>query len=412
MKARSIARNVDLLGAVDWDRRQFESLMPLPDGTSYNSYLIRGTEATALVDTVDPTMLDVLLGQLANVPKIDYIVTQHAEQDHSGSLPAIIAKYPEAQIVCSTKCKPMLLELLPLPEDRIVTVEDGETLSLGDKTLRFVYTPWVHWPETMVTYLEQDRILFTCDFFGSHLATSEIYADESRVYAPAKRYYAEIMMPFRKFVQGNLDKLAELTGGVAGSDLALICPSHGPIYNRPAFILGAYRDWAFGDPKNIVVLPYATMHGGTKLMVDYLVSALVERGVIVEQINLAELDLGKLSIALVDAATIVIGTPTVLGGPHPAAAYAAFLANVLKPKAQFLSVIGSYGWSGRTVEQLTSLLGNLRVEFIPPVLSKGLPGGADFVALDELAEAIAAKHTEIGARQSAERNNLDVVSPN
>lgn len=377
-----------MIGAVDWDRRLFDALIPLPDGTSYNAYLVRGSEKTALLDTVDPAAEHVLMRQLADVDQVDYVVTHHAEQDHSGSIPAVLEKYPAAKVVCSTKCKGMLTDHLGLSDERVVTVEDGEVISLGDKTLRFVYTPWVHWPETMVTYLAEEKILFSCDFFGSHLATSELYADLLRVYEPAKRYYAEIMMPFRAVIQRNLDKLKDY-------EVRLIAPSHGPLYNKPELIVDAYRDWVLGPPKNVVTLPYVSMHDSTKLMVEHLVYALVERDVRVERFSLPDSDLGKLAMSLVDAATIVIGTPTVLAGPHPTAAYAAFLANALRPKVKYASVIGSYGWGGKAVEQLTEMLPNLKLAVLAPVLSRGLPKADDYAALDRLADTIAAKHADL-----------------
>ena len=367
MKPRQIREKVYWMGAVDWDRRLFDSLIPLPDGTSYNAYLVEGSEKTALMDTVDPNKADVLLSQLQDVAQVDYVVAHHAEQDHSGSIPQVLARYENAKVVATPKAKEMLIDLLSIPADRFLTVEDGQTLSLGDKTLEFVYTPWVHWPETMVTWLQQDRILFTCDFFGSHLATTDLYVtDEARVYEAAKRYYAEIMMPFRRIIQRNLEK-------IEGYDVGLIAPSHGPMYDNPAFIVDAYRDWVSDTPKNVVVLPYISMHGSTRRMVEHLVSALAERGVTVHQFDLAVTDIGKLAIALVDAATIIIGTPTVHVGPHPDVFYAAYLANALRPKARFASIIGSYGWSSKAVEQIAGLIPNLKVEVLDPVLCKGYP---------------------------------------
>jgi len=376
------------MGSVDWDSRLFDSLIPLPDGTSYNAYLIEGSEKTVLLDTVDPSMANELLAQLEGVSKIDYVVSQHAEQDHSGTIPQVLEKYPDAKIISTPKAKGMLGDLLPIPEESFLTVKDGETLSLGDKTLKFIHTPWVHWPETMVTYLEEDRILFSCDFFGSHIATTDLFvSDEGRVYEAAKRYYAEIMMPFRGVIKKNLEKLESF-------DIEMIAPGHGQIFPNPAFIMNAYRDWIFSPPRNAVVLPYVSMHASTKRMVAYFVAALVEKGVRVELFNLAVTDIGKLAMALVDAATIVVGTPTILAGPHPYAAYAAFLANALRPKAKFLSIIGSYGWGGKTVETLAGMIPNLKVEVLEPVLCKGVPSETDFKALDRLAGTIAQKHKE------------------
>ncbi len=380
------------VGAIDWDRRLFGSLIPLPDGTSYNSYLIKGSEKTALIDTVDPTMQEVLLNHLSElgVKSIDYVVANHAEQDHSGAIPQVLGRYPEAKVVCTPKCKGMLIDLLMIPEVKFITVNDKETIPLGDRTLEFIHAPWVHWPETMLTYLREDKILFPCDFFGSHLATTDLYVrDGGQVYEAAKRYYAEIMMPFRTNIQKNLEKIKDYT-------IDIIAPSHGPIYDKPEFILKAYHSWVFDEPKNIVVLPYISMHGSTRKMVEYLVEALAQRGVAVKQFDLAVTDIGKLAMSLVDAATIVIGAPNVLAGPHPNVVYATVLANALKPNLKFVSIIGSYSWGGKTVEQLAGMIPNLKVEILEPVLSKGFPKEADFKALDNLATTIAEKHKEYG----------------
>ncbi len=390
MKARQIKPNVYWVGAIDWDRRLFDSLIPLPDGTSYNAYLVRGSQKVALIDTVDPSMTDILMAYLENVLVIDYVIANHAEQDHSGSIPQVLAKYPDVKVVTTPKGKDILMALLLIPEDRFITVSDGETLSLGNKTLEFIHAPWVHWPETMLTYLREDRILFPCDLFGSHLATTNLYvSNEGQVYEAAKRYFAEIMMPFRTSIEKHLEKLSSYK-------IDVIAPSHGPLYDKPLFILEAYRSWVFGSPENIVVLPYISMHGSTQKMVEYFVGALADKGVTVKQFNLVATDIGKLAIALVDAATMVIGTPTVLVGPHPNVAYAAFLANALRPKLQFISIIGSYGWGSKAVEQITGMIPNLKAEVLTPVISKGFPREEDFKALDNLASTIADKHKEYG----------------
>jgi len=390
MHKRKVKERVYWLGAIDWDRRLFDSLIPLPDGTTYNAYLVQGSEKTALLDTVDPPETEVLMGELAGVDKIDFVVSHHAEQDHSGAIPRVLERFPEARVLVTPKAKGMLMDLLRIPEDTFVTVEDGETLSLGDKTLKFIHTPWVHWPETMVTYLEEDRILFSCDFFGSHIATSDLFVtDPGRVYEAAKRYFAEIMMPFRGVIEKNLEKLK-------GYDIQMIAPSHGQIYDRPDWIMEAYRDWVVGAPRNLVVLPFVSMHGSTRQLVDGLASRLAGHGVSVELFNLTVTDIGKLAMALVDAATVVVGAPTVLAGPHPLAAYATLLANALRPKAKYLSIVGSYGWGGKTVETLAGMIPNLKVEVLEPVLCRGGSSGTALEAVDRLAGTIADKHRENG----------------
>jgi len=384
--------NVYSIRAIDWDRRVFDELIPLPEGTTYNAYLVEGSEKTALLDTVDPTKTDALLGSLtaSGIEKIEYVVSHHGEQDHSGSIPAILARYPKAKVVTNAKCKAMLLDLLHIDEERFITIQDGQTLSLGDKTLQFFDTPWVHWPETMVTYLAPDKILFSCDFFGSHLASSSLYVDdEPLAFESAKRYYAEIMMPFRSIIKKNLEKVGRLS-------IEMIAPSHGPIHDKPGYILDAYKGWVSDAVKNEVVLAYVSMHESTRLMAAYFTKALIRRGIVVRQFNLAVTDLGRLAIAMVDAATIVLGSPTVLTGAHPKAAYAAFVANALRPKTRFASVIGSFGWGGKMVEQLTGLLTAMKVDVLTPVIAKGRPKDEDYLALDMLAERILAKHREIG----------------
>jgi flavorubredoxin len=392
MKPREFNPGIFSVGAVDWDRRLFDSLIPLPDGTSYNAYLIKGSEKTALIDTVDRKMPEILLNNLdlLGIKRLDYIIANHAEPDHSGAIPQVAARYPEAQIVCTPRCKDLLIDLFHLPAEKFKTVNDLETIPLGGRTLEFIHAPWVHWPETMLTYLREDKILFPCDFFGSHIATTDLYVtDEGRVYEAAKRYYAEIMMPFRAQIRNNLEKIKDY-------EFKLIAPSHGPMYGKPEFIIKAYHDWVYDEPKNTVVIPYISMHGSTKKMVDYLVSSLAVKGVNVEQFDVSVADIGKLAMALVDAGTIIIGTPTVMVGPHPLIAYAAVLANALKPKAKYASIIGSYGWGTKAVETIAGLIPNLKVEIIPPVICKGQPREADFQALEKMAETIALKHKESG----------------
>ncbi len=390
MGVQRIKDRIFSVGSRDWDRRLFDELIPLPDGTSYNSYLIRGSEKTALIDTVDPPKTEELISTLKklNVTKIDYLVSNHAEQDHSGSIPDLLEIYPEAKVIANEKCRLFLMDLMEIPETSFQTVSDGDVLSLGDKTLKFIFTPWVHWPETMCTFLPEDKILFSCDFFGSHLATSDLFVrNPAKVIEDAKRYYAEIMMPFRGVVKKNIEKIEAL-------DFEMIAPSHGPVYSDSKIILDAYRNWVSDKVENQVVIAYVSMHGSTEKMMFYLMERIMEKGISVKFFNLIKTDLGQLAMSLVDSATLILGTPTVLTGPHPAAVYAATLVNVLKPKLKFATVVGSYGWGGRTLEMIQNSLSNLKAEFLDPVLIKGHPKAADYGLLDKLADTIATKHQE------------------
>lgn len=389
MNARLIRNGIYAVGVQDWSRRLFDSLIPLPDGTSYNSYLIEGSEKTAIIDTVDPAFFEEYRSNLAGLKRLDYIITLHSEQDHSGSIPMLLELFPAAEVICSPKAKDLLVEHLLLDPAKLRAVEDNEVISLGDKSLRFIYTPWVHWPETIVAYLAEEKILFSCDFLGSHSASSEIYDNgEPAVLEAAKRYYAEIMMPFRTQIRSNLQKISPL-------EIELVAPSHGPIWNHPNIIISAYEDWVSDKLQNKVVIPFISMHGSTAKMVDTLSKELIRRNVKVELFDLSVTDIGKLAMALVDAATIVIGSPTVHVGPHPMVAYAAILANAIKPKARFAAVIGSYGWATKVVDKLLGLVPNLQVEVLGAVLCKGEAKDPTKKELIALAELIANKHAEL-----------------
>jgi len=390
MIVKEIADGIYFMGAMHWDRRLFDELIPLPDGTSYNAYLIKD-EKIALIDTVDPSKRNELLESLdeMNVQRIDYIVSHHTEQDHSGAIPDILEKYKEAKVIASKLGKELLKEHLLIPEEKIIAVEDGQNISLGKRSLQFISAPWVHWPETVLSYLREDKILFTCDLFGSHLATSRIYADENpRIYESAKRYYAEIMMPFRNKIKKYLERLEQM-------EIKMIAPSHGPIYRKPEDIFKAYEDWVSDKVKKEVIIAYVSMHGSIEVMVRHFIKALEENGLPYKLFNLTVTDIGELAMALVDASTLVLATPTVLTGMHPLALYAFYLANALNPKTKFVSMIVSYGWGGKVIEQAKSMF-KLKAELIEPVIARGYPKEKDFDALNALARKIAEKHKEKG----------------
>lgn len=374
--------------AIDWDRKLFDELVPLPEGTTYNAYLVKGSEKTALIDTIYPPKTDEFIAAIkkAGIERIDYIVANHAEQDHSGSIPAVLELFPEAKVVTNAKCKRLILDTLPVGRDAFISVGDGHKLSLGDKTLTFLMTPWVHWPDTMCTYVEEAKIAFTCDFLGAHLATTDLFAvDEARLETAAKRYYAEIMMPYRSFSKEATEKVGALA-------LDFIAPSHGPVHNRPAFILDLYRAWTADEPKPKVVIPYVSMYESTAMMVAHLTDRLAERGLAVQPVNVTELDSGEFAMHLVDASTIVFASPTVLSGPHPSVAYAAILTNALHPKAKYAAVIGSFGWEGNLPEIIQSMLPRLDATFFEPVMVKGLPREAALAELDRLVDDIVKAH--------------------
>jgi len=387
---RQLKPGVHALIAIDWDRTLFDELVPLPEGTTYNAYVVIGSEKTALIDSVHPSMTEGFLQALESlgIARLDYIVSNHAEPDHSGAIPAVLARYPEAKVLANVKCRSLLAGSLGLKPEVFTLIKDQQTVSLGDKTLRFMWVPWVHWPDTTFTYVEEDRILFSCDFLGAHLATSDLYADdEARVARAARMYYAEIMMPYRQHAKKYADQLS-------GMAIDLIGPSHGPVYRRPEFILSLYRAWTGDAARPEVVLPYLSMYESTARMVAYLVDRLMEKGVSVRPFNVVDLDSGRFAAALVEASTIIFASPTVLDGPHPSMAAAAYLVNALKPKTRYCGIIGSYGWGNDAMQvSLTQLLPNLAVEWFEPVMAGGVPKQEALAALDRLADDIVEVNT-------------------
>lgn len=384
MITREIKSGILSVGTIDWDRRLFDELVHLPEGTSYNAYLVQGSEKTALIDTAYPAKKAEFLENLekSGIKTIDYIVSNHAEQDHSGCIPAVLELFPEAKVVTNAKARAILIDSLHIAEDRFIEIKDQETLSLGGRTLEFLLVPWVHWPDTMITYVQEDRIAFTCDFFGSHLATSYLYAvEQARVYDAAKRYYAEIMMPFRKIIQKHLARLDSYA-------IDIIAPSHGPVYDKPAFILDAYKDWSSDKARFQVLIPYVSMYESTAAMVNHITHRFMEEGVEVRPFNMIETEIGEFAKALVDASSIIVASPVVLGGPHPSMVYAAYLANALKPKLKIASAVGSSGWGGNLPNQIKDMLKNLDVQFVDPVIVKGMPKEQDLKALDALVAEI------------------------
>ena len=391
MLFKEIKNSVFYAGLNDADRVIFDELIPLEHGTTYNSYIVKGSDKTAVIDTMYPPFSDLYLKNFDEngIDKVDYIIANHGEQDHSGAIPALLNKFPDAIVITNDKCRQNIIEMLLVDESKIRVIQNNEEISLGNKTLQFIMAPGVHWPDTMFTYLKEDNMLFTCDFLGAHLPFSDLYAkNDDKLYSMAKRYYAEIMMPFRTMCKKYIDTVEKINP-------SYILPSHGPIYNNPKFIINAYKDWTDDKPENLVLIPYVSMYGSTEEMVNYVKEGLEKNNIKVKVHDLVRDDLGDLAVNMVDAATILIGASMVLAGPHPIAANACILANALKPKAKFVSFLGSFGWGGKLFETLSSLITTIKPEIIEPVLSKGKPKEDDFKNLDKLIQTITEKHKSL-----------------
>ena len=391
MKFKEIKNNIFYCGLNDCGREFFDELIPLEQGTSYNSYLVKGSEKTALIDTMYPPKTEEYLRNLDEngIEKIDYIIANHGEQDHSGSIPALLEKYPEAVVVTNAKVKDNIKEMLLVSEEKIRVINNEEELSLGDKTLRFIIAPGVHWPDTMFTYIVEDNLLCTCDFLGAHYTFDDIFANNSKeLEHSAKRYFAEIMMPFRTMCKKYTQIIKDLKPD-------MVLPSHGPIYKNPEFILDLYTDWSSDEGKNLVVLPYVSMYGSTEEMIDYIIKGLSAKGIQTLKYDIVRGDLGDFAMALVDATTIVLGSSMVLAGPHPAAFNIAYLIGVLRPKAKIATFVGSYGWGGNLFGKLSEQLAGLKLDMIEPLLVKGKLKKDDYKKLDEIVGQICEKHKSL-----------------
>lgn len=388
---KKINNDIFYCGLNDVNRKMFDELIPLEHGTSYNSYLIKGSEKTAVIDAMYSPKTEEYLQMFdkAAIDDIDYIILNHGEQDHSGSIPAMLKKYPNAIVVTNAKCADNIKNMLFVPSEKIKVITDGEELALGNYTLKFILAPGVHWPDTMFTLIKENGYLFTCDFLGAHYTFDEIFADESEeLMRSAKRYYSEIMMPFRTMCK-------KYTALIRSMSPKMILPSHGTIYRNPDFILDLYEDWSGEDGKNLVVIPYVSMYGSTKEMANYLSQQLNKLNIKTVLHDMVSDDLGNLAIALVDATTIVIGAPMVLAGAHPAAVNIAALTGVLRPKAKFASFIGSFGWGGKLTDKMAQSLSGLKLELIAPVIAKGKPMPETFAQLEILAKTIFEKHSAV-----------------
>ena len=390
LDVREISDEVYWVGARDWNRRIFDALIPLPQGTTYNAYLVRGGDKTALIDTVNPGFEEELVARIAQVSdaaSLDYVIMNHAEPDHAGAIPHIMELSKGAQLVTTEKGAKMAQRYYGVPPERITTVQDSDTIGLGGKTLKFIDAPWLHWPETMFTYLVENKVLFPCDFLGFHCAYG-FYDDEVEEFTPfAQRYFGEIMMPFSKMGQKALGKLNDL-------DIQIIAPSHGPIHRNPERILDAYRRWTMGETKAKAIVVYVTMWNSTEAMIKTMVDSLMAEGVEVGLHNLVYADLGDVARDLVDSRAIVLGTPTVLGGMHPLAIYAAHLVKALRPPLKYGAVLSSYGWGGGAVKQAAEILEPTKVEVVGALEVHGPPAAEDYQQIADLGKKLSAKIKE------------------
>jgi anaerobic nitric oxide reductase flavorubredoxin len=374
----SLAPDIFCVGCVDWTVRDFHGY-DARRGTTYNAYLLRD-EQTVLVDAVKEDFSEQLLENIHVAlaaaegdaqRTIDYIVCNHAEPDHSGALPKVLQAFPQTAVVCNEKCRVVLGQYYDTAAWKFQVVGDGDTLPIGRRTLRFLDTPMVHWPESMFTYAAEDRLLFSMDVFGQHLAAAGRLDDElpqAVILDEAKTYYANILMPYPRAVETALAKLAPL-------EIETIAPSHGLVWRSGAVaIRAAYADWIASRPKAKVLVIYDTMWQSTRQMAEAILAGAAQEGVDARLLALGGTSLTQLAAEVLDAAAVAVGSPTLNRNPLPAVAAALSYLQGLRPLGKIGLAFGSYGWGTGGPETVDEGLRAMGWEMLaPPLKSRYRP---------------------------------------
>jgi len=359
MEAVKIADGVYWVGAIDWNARNFHGYVT-PRGTSYNSYLILD-EKIVLIDAVKAPFFNQMVSRIRSVidPKeIEIIISNHSENDHSSGLP-LVQQLTGAPIYASRKgAEHLPLNFGPL---NVVKVNDGEEMSIGKRTLKFVETPMLHWPDSMMTYCKEASILFSMDGFGQHFASSKRFDDEvdaPTLFEEAAKYYANILMPFGGQYQSALEKLK-------GLDIKMLATAHGIIWRtKIPEILSRYDAWSKHETKKKIVVVFDTMWGSTEIMAQMIAEGAASEGVDVQMCKVSTMDRSQIMREILDSKAVVIGTPTLNMGMFPDVADIAAYIKGLKPKNRYAAVFGSYGWSPGGTKALKETLANCGLEFV------------------------------------------------
>ncbi len=358
-----LAPNVFWVGAIDWDIREFHGYVT-ERGSTYNAFLILDDKIT-LIDTVKKEFVPELLERVAAVvdpEKIDYIVSNHVEMDHSGGLPEVMARVKPEKLFCSAMGKAGLSRHYqsdwPFEE-----VKTGQELSLGSRHLLFLETPMLHWPDSMMSFLKEEQILFSSDGFGAHFASSERFDDQTKDYAAyfhqVKKYYANILMPFGSLITRLLNSVDQLQ-----LDFKLIAPDHGLLLREPGKVLAAYRKWGAGEvePKALVI--YDTMWGSTELMAQALINGLIDAGAETLPYRLRRTHYSDIVTDVLDAGLLLFGSPTLNNTMFPSMGEFLTYLQGLRPQHKAAACFGSYGWSGQAVAQMNQILEAMKIKLV------------------------------------------------
>ena len=377
MQAIPLTDDVYWVGAIDWTIRDFHGYLT-SRGTTYNAYLIMAEKIT-LIDTVKRPCLGEMMGRIASVvdpARIDVVISNHAEMDHSGALPDTLAAVQPEKVYASKMGAKALGKHFSLPLE-ITPVADGETLSLGNLSLQFMETKMLHWPDSMFSYLPERELLFSQDAFGMHLASSERFDDEVDDWVldyEAAKYYANILTPFSSLITKLLAKVAEMK-----LPLRMIAPDHGPVWRGDlGRIVGQYGHWAQMQPTRKAVIVYDTMWGSTCAMAKAYAEGLMAGGACVRQLPLSASHRSDVATELLDAGALLVGTPTINNNMFPTVADCLTYLRGLNRQNLIGAVFGSYGWSGEATKQAAEILDDMKVERVAePMRVQWVPSDAE-----------------------------------
>lgn len=363
-KSIQVVENVHWVGVRHPDLRVFDDLFPTHNGTTYNAYLVQGTKKTALIDTVKEPFSEEFfrkVGEHIDPAKVDIIVVNHTEPDHSGAIIHMIEKNPDVQIYCSKAAENFLKQLLNRSFNAVI-VSDGDEIDLGGKTLRFVLAPYLHWPDTIFTYLVEDQLLFSCDAFGAHFCSDKLFDDQiNEFYTDFHFYFDCIVRPFK-------DKVRDALAKVEGLPIKMVCPSHGPIRRSSGqFAIDCYARWCAAPASNgrpRALLAVLSSHGNTRDMANVIKDELFAQGVDADIFAVSEMRDDDYRNALEQADVLLVGTPTIQRDAPPQIWHALSLISSVTPKAKLGAVFGSFGWSGEAVKMVEQRLSGLKYKLV------------------------------------------------
>ena len=393
-----LSPNVNWVGATDSEIPLFEQLWPIPEGISFNSYLVKGSEKTALIDSVHQKKAEEHFGKISkliDIADIDYLIINHMEPDHTGAVPKLLRKAPKAKVVFTPIAQLMFKKFYGFEPPAVIIKDEEAEISLGDKTLRFIQTPWLHWPETMSTYLVEDKILFSCDAFGSFkkppdgtILDSDIDMEKQNSHGFSQKYFASVFNAQREWVLKAIEKLKKMN-----LKIKILAPSHGPVYTDNAKkIMDQWASWSKGAYTKTVVVAFDSMYGMTAKCLDAIAEGVKEAGGKTLSFNLSENDAVDALTALLEAPALIVGSPTYEHEIFPKVADFLNLLRTKKFSNRYAAIFGSFSWSGEAPRKLKDELTALGFELIEePLLIFGSPTKEDLNKAKQMGKKVAKK---------------------